>query len=219
MVKIPVPTGTSSSLPEKCSGIPDNAFFQIGIAFRLIHIPNQAAHRFSAQGRAGDHAIIKIVAACQPIGAANCFFSPCSSSCTISPLFHHNAQTALFGFVILHRNRLLLFPAPDRKTGSSQFVSFIIPSGRLLPEIGKAVDGRGLSGRCNPAYSPGWNLQTAVPRGKLAASGNGKNTPHIPDLSRLEPGFCDHLHRRPAWRIKDQNPKPGKHLPSPAPAP
>ena len=62
--------------------------FQIGIAFRLIHIPNQAAHRFSAQGRAGDHAIIKIVAACQPIGAANRFFSlPVHSSCTISPLF------------------------------------------------------------------------------------------------------------------------------------
>ena len=62
--------------------------FQIGIAFRLIHIPNQAAHRFSAQGRAGDHAIIKIVAACQPIGAANRFFSlHVHSSCTISPLF------------------------------------------------------------------------------------------------------------------------------------
>ena len=26
MVRMPVPTGTSSSLPEKCSGIPDSAF-------------------------------------------------------------------------------------------------------------------------------------------------------------------------------------------------
>ena len=49
--------------------------FQIGIVFRLVHIPHQTAHRFPAQGGAGDHTIIKIIAACQPIGTADCFFS------------------------------------------------------------------------------------------------------------------------------------------------
>ena len=49
--------------------------FQRGVVFRLVHIPHQAAYRFSAKGRAGDHTVIKIVAACQPIGAANHFFS------------------------------------------------------------------------------------------------------------------------------------------------
>ena len=48
--------------------------FLIGIVFRLVHTSHQTAHRFSAQGGAGDHAVIKIVAACQPIGAANRFF-------------------------------------------------------------------------------------------------------------------------------------------------
>ena len=49
--------------------------FQIDIVFRLVHVPHQTAHRFPAQGGAGDHAVIKIVAACQPIGTANRFFS------------------------------------------------------------------------------------------------------------------------------------------------
>ena len=36
---------------------------------------DQTAHCFPAQGGAGDHTVIKIVAACQPIGTADCFFS------------------------------------------------------------------------------------------------------------------------------------------------
>ena len=42
---------------------------------RQVHCPHQTAHRFSAQGGAGDHAVIKAVSTCQPIGAANGFFS------------------------------------------------------------------------------------------------------------------------------------------------
>ena len=45
------------------------------ITFRLVHIPHQTTHRFSTQRGAGDHSVIKIVAACQSVCAANDLFA------------------------------------------------------------------------------------------------------------------------------------------------
>ena len=52
-----------------------HCLFQIGIVFRLVHCPHQAAHRFPAQSRAGDHAVIKTVSARHSVRTANGFFS------------------------------------------------------------------------------------------------------------------------------------------------
>ena len=52
-----------------------HCLFQIIVVFRLVHISHQAAHRFPAQSRAGDHAVIKTVSACQSVRTANGFFS------------------------------------------------------------------------------------------------------------------------------------------------
>ena len=51
------------------------SLFQIGVVFRLVHCPHQAAHRFPAQSRAGDHAVIKTVSARHSVRTANGFFS------------------------------------------------------------------------------------------------------------------------------------------------
>ena len=49
--------------------------FQIIVVFRLVHCPHQTAHRFPAQSRAGDHAVIKTVSARHSVRTANSFFS------------------------------------------------------------------------------------------------------------------------------------------------
>ena len=49
--------------------------FQIGVVFRLVHCPHRAAHRFPAQSRASDHAVIKTVSARHSVRTANGFFS------------------------------------------------------------------------------------------------------------------------------------------------
>ena len=54
---------------------PGQCLFQIIVVFRLVHCPHQTAHRFSAQGGAGDHAVIKAAFACQSVCAANGLFS------------------------------------------------------------------------------------------------------------------------------------------------
>ncbi len=48
--------------------------FEIIVTFLLVHIPHQTAYRFSAQCGAGDHAVIKIIAARHSVCAANGFF-------------------------------------------------------------------------------------------------------------------------------------------------
>ena len=48
--------------------------FEIIVAFGLVHIPHQTAHRFSAQRCAGDHAVMKIGSARHAVCAANSFF-------------------------------------------------------------------------------------------------------------------------------------------------
>ena len=52
-----------------------HCLFQMGVVFRLVHCPHQAAHRFPAQSRAGDHAVIKTVSARHSVRTANSFFS------------------------------------------------------------------------------------------------------------------------------------------------
>ncbi len=52
-----------------------HCLFQIGVVFRLVHCPRQAAHRFPAQSRAGDHAVIKTVSTRHSVRTANGFFS------------------------------------------------------------------------------------------------------------------------------------------------
>ena len=54
---------------------PGQCLFQIIVVFRLVHCPHQAAHRFPAQSRAGDHAVIKTVTARHSVRTANGFFS------------------------------------------------------------------------------------------------------------------------------------------------
>ena len=49
--------------------------FQIDVVFRLVHCPHQAAHRFSTQRGAGEHAVIKTVSARHSVRTANGFFS------------------------------------------------------------------------------------------------------------------------------------------------
>ena len=49
--------------------------FQLIVVFRLVHCPHQAAHRFSTQCGAGDHAVIKAVSSCQSVCAANGLFA------------------------------------------------------------------------------------------------------------------------------------------------
>ncbi len=63
---------------------PGHCLFQIGVVFRLVHCPHQAAHRFPAQSRAGDHAVIKTVSARHSVRTANGFFSFHGSSLRVS---------------------------------------------------------------------------------------------------------------------------------------
>jgi len=54
---------------------PGQCLFQIGVVFRLVHCPHQAAHRFPTQSRAGDHAVIKIILAGHSVRTANGLFA------------------------------------------------------------------------------------------------------------------------------------------------
>ena len=70
-----------------------------------------------------------------------------------------------------------------------------------LDNTGRACD----NGRCK-IYNLDFPDVIALRQQLLPAGEREQNIPHILDLSRFEPCFCDHLHRCLIGRIKDQNP-------------
>ena len=72
-----------------------HCLFQIGVVFRLVHCPHQAAHRFPTQSRAGDHAVIKTVSARHSVRTANGFFSFHGSS-SVFQSSHDRFQSHFF---------------------------------------------------------------------------------------------------------------------------